>query len=271
MVQLTHDAIFSYLVSLAQQSCSFIIKIVLCILFWIIGRWIIKKLVNSLFKYMTKKSLDETINKYLRSISSITLEILLIIGIMSFIGIQTTTFTAIIAAGGLAIGMAWSGLLSNFAAGAFIMWLKPFRNGDWVTIGDVSGEVKEIGIFSTAIDTADNIRTLVGNNQIFTQTIKNYSTNKVRRIDISIKVKNDTNINELALRLKDRISKIEGISPDHPIDVEIDSFSTTGPVVVVRPYAETPVFWSCYYKVTAIIKEECKDALNVYPLPKDLI
>src|SRR6266498_2418537 len=110
---------------------------------------------------LERQKVDPTLLRYLGTIISVTLNIILVVAILGYFGVETTSFAAIVAAAGIAIGMAWSGLLSNFAAGAFIMVLRPFKVGDFVTAGGVTGTVKEIGLFVTAIVTLENVLNLV--------------------------------------------------------------------------------------------------------------
>jgi small conductance mechanosensitive channel len=133
---------------------------------------------------LERQKVDPTPLRYLGTIISVTLNVILVVAILGYFGVETTSFAAIVAAAGIAIGMAWSGLLSNFAAGAFIMVLRPFKVGDFVTIGGITGTVKEIGLFVTAINTPDNVMTMVGNNKIFSDTIQNFSANPYRRVDL---------------------------------------------------------------------------------------
>ena len=112
------------------------------------------------------------------------LDIILVVAILGFFGVQTTTFAAVLAAAGIAIGMAWSGLLANFAAGVFLVIFRPFKTGDFVSAGGVTGTIHEIGLFVTTIDAPDNVRNIVGNNKIFGDNIQNYSTNPYRRVEL---------------------------------------------------------------------------------------
>src|SRR6185436_2325128 len=107
-----------------------------------------------------------------------------------FFGVETTTFAALIAAGGVAIGVAWGGLLANFAAGIFLVFLRPFKVGDFVSAAGVSGTVDAIGLFGTNINAPDNVLTIVGNNKVFSETIQNYSVNPYRRVDLTATINN---------------------------------------------------------------------------------
>jgi len=151
---------------------------------WIIGRWVIRFVVNMVSKALTKRVIEPTIISYVGSVTTVMLNILLVIAILGVFGLETTTFAALLAAAGVAIGLAWSGLLANFAAGAFLVILRPFKVGDFITAGGVTGTVQEIGLFVTTINTMDNVRTFVGNNKLFSDNIQNFTANPYRRVEL---------------------------------------------------------------------------------------
>jgi len=156
IVNLTTEK-FNALVAVVQlYGTAFVVKIIASLAFWIVGRWLIGFAVGMVQRALGKQKVDPTVLRYLGSAITVTLNIILVIGILGYLGMQTTTFAALLAAVGLAIGLAWSGLLANLAAGAFIIVLRPFKVGDAITAGGVSGTVTEIGLFATAINTADN-------------------------------------------------------------------------------------------------------------------
>jgi small conductance mechanosensitive channel len=128
---------------------------------------------------------DPTIIRYVGSVISVALNIILVVAILVYFGVETTSFAALVAGLGIAVGAAWGGLLSNFAAGAFILVLRPFKVGDYVVAGEVEGTVQMLGLFSTTIDTPDNVQTFVGNAKIMGGTIKNFSNNPYRRVDLT--------------------------------------------------------------------------------------
>src|SRR4051812_7982984 len=145
------------------------IKILAAIAFWIIGRWLIGQVVTLMQTAMSRNKVDPTLTKYLGSIVTIALNIALVLGILGYFGIQTTSFAAMLAGAGVAIGAAWSGMLGNFAAGAFMLVLRPFKVGDFVQIGGLVGTIHELGLFGTVIITPDNVHTLVGNSKVFSE------------------------------------------------------------------------------------------------------
>jgi small conductance mechanosensitive channel len=135
------------------------VKILGAIVLWIIGRALISFAVNLLKRALMKRPIEPTVINYLTSTVAVLLNITLVVAILGYFGVQTTTFAALIASAGLAIGLAWSGLLSNFAAGAFLLILRPFKVGDLIQAGGVLGTVEDIGLFVTTINTLDNIKT----------------------------------------------------------------------------------------------------------------
>lgn len=132
---------------------------------------------------LTRQEVGPTIPRHLSNIITVTLNIIRVIAIRGYFGVETTSFAALIAAAGFAIGTAWAGLLANFAAGAFVVILRPFRVDDYVKAGGVEGTIEEIGLFASTILTPDNVSTSVGNNKIFSDTIFNDSASACRRVD----------------------------------------------------------------------------------------
>src|SRR5215510_14013832 len=145
--------------SLLLWGAQFGIKILGAILLWIIGRALISFAISMMKRALQKRPIEPTVINYLGSTVAVLLNITLVVAILGYFGVQTTTFAALIASAGLAVGLAWSGLLSNFAAGAFLMILHPFKVGDLINAGGVLGTVEDIGLFVTSIDTLDNVRT----------------------------------------------------------------------------------------------------------------
>jgi small conductance mechanosensitive channel len=241
--------------TVSQYALAFGVKILVAILFWVLGRWLITFAVGLVEKALARQSVDPTVLRYVGSFITVTLNILLVVGILGYFGVQTTSLAALIAAIGLAIGMAWSGLLANLAAGGFIIVLRPFKVGDFVSAGGVTGTVKEIGLFATAINTPDNVLTLVGNNKIFSDTIQNYTHNPYRRVELKAQLSGAADWQAAAAVLKQRIAAIPNVLSDPPVDVEILEFNLVGPVLAVRPYCHNDAYWQVYFDTNRTIKE----------------
>ncbi len=151
------------------------VKVVAAVIFWFVGRWLIGRVIRLVQAAMHRNHIDPTLTRYLGSIVNVALNIALVLGILGYFGIETTSIAAMLAGAGIAIGAAWSGMLGNFAAGAFMLVLRPFKVGDFVSIAGVTGTVHELGLFGTTIVTPDNVLTLIGNGKIFSDTIQNFS------------------------------------------------------------------------------------------------
>jgi small conductance mechanosensitive channel len=225
------------------------------IVVWVVGRYLIGLAVRLVSRALEKQQVDPTVLRYLGTVISVTLNVILVVAILGYFGVETTSFAAILAAAGVAIGMAWSGLLANFAAGAFMIVLRPIKVGDFVTVAGVTGTVKEIGLFVTAVNTLENVLTIVGNNKIFSDTIQNFSSNPYRRVDRMAQLNHSVDHNAAIRLLKERLAKIPNVIPDPPPDVEILDFNLAGPVLAVRPYCHTDHYWQVYFDTNRAIRE----------------
>jgi len=246
--------------TLTVVATQFGLKLLGAILVWVVGRWMISILVRLLQRALEKQEVDATLLRYLGNIVSVTLNIALIIGILGYFGLETTTFAAVLAAVGVAIGMAWSGLLANFAAGAFLIVLRPFKAGDFINAGGVTGTVKEVGLFVTAITTPDNVLTYVGNNRIFGDTIQNFSANPYRRVDLVAQLDHSADHDAAIKLLKERLRRIPNVRSKPAPDVEILTFTLAGPVLAVRPYCHTDHYWQVYFDANRVIRESFGEA-----------
>src|SRR3954462_10568682 len=188
---------------------------------WLIGRWLIGFALRLMGRAFEKQQFDVTLARYIHTALSILLNVALAVAVLGFFGVETTTFAALLAAGGVAIGIAWGGLLANFAAGAFLVFLRPFKVGDFVTAGGVTGTVGEIGLFGTTINTPDNVRTIVGNGKIFGDTIQNFSANPYRRVDLTATISNAVDHRQAMALLAERLRGIPNVlaSPAPAVDV----------------------------------------------------
>ena len=242
--------------SLLENLTGFTLKVIGALVLWFIGSWIIKLLVENLIvRGMVRQKVDATIVGYVRSTLGVILKITLAIAILGLFGVQTTSFAGILAAVTLAVGVAWSGLLSNFAAGAFLVILRPFRVGDFISAGGVIGSVEEIGLFVTTLNTMDNVRTFVGNNKIFADNIQNFTSNAYRRVDLVAQLDHTTDHRAAISLLKGKLSQIPNVLSEPQPDVEILTFTPLGPVLAVRPYVHNDHYWQVYFDTNKLIRE----------------
>jgi small conductance mechanosensitive channel len=242
------------------------IRIVGAIALWIVGRAVIGFCGRVIQRWLVSQRLDPTLGRYIGSAVSIALNIVLVIAILGVFGVETTTFAAVIAAAGVAIGIAWGGLLGNFAAGVFLVIFRPFKTDDFVSAGGVIGTVHEIGMFATSFDTPDNVRTIVGNNKIVGDTIQNFSANPYRRVDITAQLAHGVDVKEAVAMLKDRLAKIPNVLGDPAPVVEILEFTLQGPVLAVRPFCNNAHYWQVYFDTNRVIRDSFSSAR--YPVPE---
>jgi small conductance mechanosensitive channel len=245
---------------------AFGLKALGALVLYIVGRWLIGVVGTVITKSMERQKIEPTVIRYFANTVNVALNILLVVGILGYFGVETTSFAALLAALGIAIGAAWSGLLANFAAGAFILVLRPFKVGDYVLAADIEGTVRAVGMFTTAIDTPDNVLTTVGNGQVMAGTIKNFSHNPFRRVDLSAQLDHTVDPQDAIRLLKLALAKIPNVVTEPKPDVEILTFTERGPVLAVRPYVHTDHYWQVYFDTNKAIRETFGAA--GYPAPE---
>ncbi len=231
------------------------IRVLEALALWIVGRWLIDLCLRMIRTAMTRQKIDPTVIRYVQNAVDALLNIILVIAILGFFGVQTTSLAALIAAAGVAIGMAWSGLLSNFAAGVFLVILQPLKVGDFVTAGGVTGTVHEIGLFASSIDALDNVRNIVGNAKIFGDVIQNFSTNPYRRVDLTAQLAHGVDVHAAIALLKQALAGIPNVMTNPAPDVEILTFNLAGPVLAVRPYCNNKDYWQVYFDTNRLIRD----------------
>lgn len=242
------------------------LKVIGAIALWIIAQKLIDFSLKLIRRAFRSQNIEPTLINYLLNIISVTLRIVLVVAILGFFGVETTSFAALLAAAGVAIGAAWGGLLANFAAGAFLIIFRPFKVGDFITAAGVTGTVTEIGLFTTDITTPDNVLTIVANNKIFSDNIQNFSANPYRRVDLLAQLHHDVDHNQAIALLKTRISQIPNVVSNPAPDIEILTFTLAGPVLAVRPYCNNEHYWQVYFDTNKAIRETFGEA--GYPIPE---
>ncbi len=252
---------------LSTQGADFGLKLLGALAAWVIGRWLIGfalRLMGTALRRGGK--VDQTLANYLTSIISVVFNVILILAILDIFGVKTTSFAALLAGAGLAIGTAWGGLLTHFAAGVFMQVLRPYKVGDFVTVGGVTGTVKELGLFGTTLITPDNVVTIVGNNNVFSGSIQNFSTLPHRRVDCLAKVANSVDVVEAIARLRAAIAAIPNVATAPLPDIEILQLTPEGPMLCVRPYTYTDNYWQVYFDTHKAIVSTFGAA--GYPVPE---
>lgn len=243
------------LLFLQTTGLALVTKLGAALVIWFVGRWLIRFSISLLRKTMERRSVDETLIKYAETAISTILTIVLVVALLGYFGVETASFAALLAGVGLAVGAAWGGQLQHFAAGVFMIVLRPFHVGDEVTIAGVTGTIEEIGLLVTTINTFDNVRTLIGNNTVFSDKIQNYTANGYRRVNCTAQLTADTDFRDAIERFRERVVATPNVLEDPAPVIEIVDFNLAGPVVAVRPYAKPEHFWGVWFETQRIIKD----------------
>jgi small conductance mechanosensitive channel len=243
------------------------LRIIGAIAIWIIGSWIIKKVLKTTRKIMTKSDYDESLQKFLLNLFNWSLKILLIITLLGTIGVPTTSFAAVIAAAGLAIGLALQGSLGNFAGGVLIMIFKPFKIGDLIEAQGEIGSVKKIEIFTTKLTGLSNKEIIIPNGALSNGNIINYTTEGTRRVDLVFGVGYDSDIKKTKdVLLKVLTSHPKILQTPEPT-VNVLELADSSINFAVRPWCNAADYWSVYFEVTENTKEALDAAGIEIPYP----
>ena len=238
----------TFLQDLLQSAIDFGLKLLAAIAIYIVGAWLIKKVKTWLSKFFTKRNTEATLSTFISSLVSITLTVLLIIVTIGTLGINTTSLAAILAAGGMAIGMALSGTVSNFAGGLMILVFKPFKAGDFINAQGFSGTVKEVSIVNTKITTPDNRVIIIPNGALSNGNIDNYSAKTIRRLDIELHMAYDTDADKcIAAILKilhadGRVLDTKTKGASDPMSV-VSALNDSTVTFLARVWVKSSEFW----------------------------
>jgi small conductance mechanosensitive channel len=230
------------------------LKVIAAIAIFIIGRWIAKLVRRGVMRMMERAKVDATIIGFVSNIAYITLLAFVVIAALGQLGIQTTSFIAILGAAGLAIGLALQGSLANFAAGFLMIIFRPFKVGDFIEGAGVAGIVEEMQIFTTTLKTGDNKIIIVPNAKLSGDNIINYSARETRRVDMTVGVAYDADLSKVKEVLNDIISKEERILADPAPQVAVAELADSSVNFIVRVWTSTSDYWGVKFAVTETVK-----------------
>jgi small conductance mechanosensitive channel len=230
-------------------------KVLGAIAIWIGGHIGIRIIRTALRRTMKSRRFDVTLAKYLDAGATGALRVLVLIAVLGVLGVETTSFAALLAAAGIAIGAAWSGLLSNFAAGLFLLTFRPFRVGDVIAAAGVTGTVRELGLFVTAIDTADNVRTFVGNARLFSDNLQNFSANEYRRAEVQAQLSGGVDAEATIARVRSSLPTIPNVLQSPAPVVEVQSINVNGPVLTAQVFCKNEDYGQVFFDINRTINQ----------------
>jgi small conductance mechanosensitive channel len=223
------------------------------IVLWVLGRFVIKLALKAIEASLQRSKVDKTLAQWIGAIANLMGNFLLAIAVLSVFGVETTSFAALLAAAGLAIGAAWAGLLSNFAAGVFLILFKPFKVGDMVKVADVTGQISEIGVFATTVITPDNVATIVGNGAISTAIISNYSQNEYRILELTAQLKPGDDALAILAELQAELGSMTHIRQEPAPTLAVQEINEHGPKIVIRASCQIEQLQSATYAINEAI------------------
>ncbi len=255
--------------NLAEQLAGWAPKILSAILVLIIGFWIVGWVTGLLGKAMDRAKMDKDVQPFLKSLSSVLLKVLVLITAAGVVGIEVTAFAALIAAGGLAIGMALQGTLGHFASGVMILLFKPYKVGDLIDIQGQLGHVDEIQVFNTVLTSLDSKKVIIPNGIATSGIMTNLSTKGKLRVDLNVAMPYEEDFDKVQGIIKKALDKVPHKLADEPT-IEIEKFAEHNVLLAVRPYATPEKYWDVYFQSYKEIKKAFGEAgIDVaYPVRK---
>ena len=248
-------------------------NLVLAVIVYFIGRYIIKWLIRLFTKLLQRSKVEPTLYTFLSSIINVLLWFVLIIAIISILGIETSSFIALFASAGMAVGMALSGTLQNFAGGVMILLFRPFKVGDFIEAQGYAGVVKEIQIFNTIIRTGDAQIILIPNGTLSSGTMKNSSKELYRRVDLEFQFEYGADFEEVKNAIMDILQQhpkvIQGPVNDSPIVVApwlgLLRLGDSGVTVITRSWCKGPDYWEVYFNLNETVYQMLKERGFMFP------
>lgn len=256
------------LVTLQTSGVELALNVGKAILIFYVGKLLVRLILRAVSKIMRRQGVDKTLETFILSLSRMVLMLFVIIATVGALGIQTTSFIAVLGAAGLAIGLALQGSLANFASGVLIVLFRPYKVGDFVEAAGVAGTVEEVEILTTVFKTGDNKRVIVPNGQVMGSVITNYSANDTRRVDMVVGVSYDDDLDKVRETLEDLIAAEERILTDPAYKIAVSELADSSVNFIVRPWVKTEDYWGVLFDLTEAIKKRFDDDGISFPFPQ---
>ena len=234
----------------------------------VVGRWIAGKLRKATASALERGNVDASLVPFVSSAIYYVALTVVVIAVLNLFGIETTSLIAVLGAASLAVGLALQGTLSNFAAGTMLLLFRPFRVGDYIEAAGSSGTVSEIGVFTTILNTPDNVMVTVPNSAISGETIRNYSANPTRRIDLVMGISYDDDIRVAMQAMRDCLRANESVLDDPEPQIAVCELADSAVNLVVRPWVQAAKYWDVRFELTRALKETLEAAGCSIPYPQ---
>jgi len=257
-----------YMQMLGEMGITFGTKLILAIVVWIIGAWIIRRIIKLIDIAMTKKNVEITLHQFLISILNITFKAVLIIIFASMIGVETASLIAMLGAAGLAVGLALQGSLANFAGGILILFFRPFKAGDVIEAQGYVGTVVEIQIFNTILRTLDNQRVIIPNGLLSNGCVKNLFVEPTRRVDMTFGISYGDDIKHVKAVLQKVLEEDERVLKDPSFDIFVCAHADSSINFAVRPWVNSEDYWPVYFDTHEAVKIAFDEAGITIPFPQ---
>jgi small conductance mechanosensitive channel len=263
------EQVAQYLAVIQDLLVTWGLKVIGAIALLIIGRMIAGSVRKSLGRWMERSDTDPTLSKFLTSLAYYLVLIVVVVAALGMVGIQMASVLTILATAGLAVGLALQGTLSNVASGVMLLIFRPFKVGDLIEAGGgPTGVVESIGLFSTSLNTPDNVHIVVPNSAIYGGTISNYTHHEVRRVDLVMGISYDDDIS-LAVKTIESVLEAEPrVLEDPGYQVAVSELADSSVNLVVRPWCAAGDYWGVYFDVTRALKEQLEAAGCSIPYPQ---
>lgn len=255
------DTVMPYVV---EYGLNIIFAILILIVGWIVANWVQKKIRH---KGDQSEKLDNTLTRLFAQVAKILIMVVVVMAVLGQFGVETTSLVAVIGALGLAIGLAWQGVLADFAAGIVILIMRPFKVGDSIDCGSANGVVDEIGVISTQMHTFDNLAMTVPNSEIWGNVITNYATNDKRRVDMTIGFGYDDDIDAAYKTIKEVLAEDDRILDDPAPQIAISELGGSSVNMIVRPWTKKENYWPLKFDLTERLKKRFDEAGINFPYP----
>jgi len=230
------------------------IKIAMAIVIFVVGKWVVKVVVKLVKKLLTRSKMDDMLINFVGSIVNAILLLFVIIASLDQLGVDTSSLVALIAAAGLAIGLALQGSMQNFAAGVMILIFKPFKAGDFIDAGGVTGVVETVSIFSSTLRTGDNKEVIVPNGAIYSGAITNFSARDTRRVDMVFGIGYDDDIRKAKAILEKLVTEDDRILPEPAPVVALSELADSSVNFIVRPWVNSGDYWKVLWDMNEKVK-----------------